>query len=276
MSFWLMLYLISLIVGGTFVAMSAFLGGHDSDSELDHDTDFDADADADFDVDADADFDVDADADFDADADADFDADADADIDVDADADMGGDFGHVPHGEFDFGTDRDIKRKKQKRWVPFFSFKFWTFFFCFFGMTGSALTGLKLFGNLQAAIFPTALVLGFLCGFSVTYIIRLLRKQKVESQASERDFLGSEAEVLVPFNSSQKGKIRMFIKGRMTDLLAETEEEGYEFKAGSSAIVIGFEEEIAKVIAPGSLLERRSRRSSSDTVEEEVEHIVQS
>lgn len=61
-------YLVCLLVGGFFVALSA-MGGGDSDA------------------DAEADFDVDSDFDIDADVDADFDMDADADIDVDHDFD---------------------------------------------------------------------------------------------------------------------------------------------------------------------------------------------
>ena len=55
----LTLYIITGIVGGTFIVLSALggLGDHDSDFDADHDADFDADHDADFDADADADLD---------------------------------------------------------------------------------------------------------------------------------------------------------------------------------------------------------------------------
>ena len=64
------IYLVCMIVGGFFVALSIF-GGADSDG----DADFDADFDADVDVDLDADFDLDADV-----SGAELEAEVDADV----------------------------------------------------------------------------------------------------------------------------------------------------------------------------------------------------
>ena len=56
-------YLVCLLVGGFFVALSMVGGDHESDvdSDADFDSDFDSDFDADVDVDADLDMDLAAD-----------------------------------------------------------------------------------------------------------------------------------------------------------------------------------------------------------------------
>ena len=67
MSYFLMSYIFTMILGGVFVGLSV-ISGLGKEIELDKELDVDADADADFDLDADADADFDLDADADADA----------------------------------------------------------------------------------------------------------------------------------------------------------------------------------------------------------------
>ena len=190
----LVLYVIALGIGGTMVAASLLLGGHDSD--VDHDLDGDVDAD------------VDADAGG---------ADADHDLDHGADA-------HVSHADGVAGLDAAMA------WLPVTSMRFWTFFLAFFGLTGAALILADAVAS-QVAIGVISGVVGYGSGLGVATAVRKLKTQQVDSSLSERDYIGATATVLLGVAKGQTGKIRLELKGRTIDLLAETEEDqGFEAK----------------------------------------------
>jgi membrane protein implicated in regulation of membrane protease activity len=194
----LTLYLIALIVGGGLVAISLFAGGHD------HDADADADADAGMDLHADAD------------ADADVDADADADGDADASADA--------HGEAHAGEHHGAGGLSGLGAIlPIASLRFWTFFLGFGGLTGTLLTLLGALDPLPAAI--ASLAVGYISGVSVTQIVRRLRKDDVSSSVTANDCVGTTGTVMLPVSRSSAGQIRVEVKGRIVDFIAETEDD---------------------------------------------------
>lgn len=102
----LTIYLTTLIIGGSLLLLSIFLGG-DGDHGADHD----------------------------------FDAHFDGELDTDFDGDFDGDFGADLDGEADVGFDAAFDA-----WLPIASIRFWTFFAAFFGMTGTALTATSNLG----------------------------------------------------------------------------------------------------------------------------------
>lgn len=122
------------------------------------------------------------------------DLDFDADVpDVDMDADVG--FGDAIEG-----------------WLPVASFRFWTFFLAFFGLTGLLLT---ITGALSLGWVPwVAGGMGYVAGASTTKIIRSLQNKKVNSQLSTHDWLGEEANVVIPLSKGQLGTVRLNLKGR--------------------------------------------------------------
>jgi membrane protein implicated in regulation of membrane protease activity len=187
----LSLYLISFLIGGVLVGLSAFSGG-----DHDHDADFDFEADADVDVDADVD----------ADADADGDADGDADHDHDAAA--------PSHGFGGFGI---------AELLPIASLRFWTFFLAFGGLLGTLLTLIGHIGPIPVAI--TSLLVGYLAGFGITAVVRRLKKDKVSSIVVSTDCIGSSGRVLLPISGRGAGQVRIELKGRIVDFVAETEDE---------------------------------------------------
>ncbi len=189
------IYLGSLALGGILIGASLLLGGGDSD--LDADVDFDADADMDFDADADADVDFDADVD----ADAGFEANADA---------SAGDLIHVD----------DATQQKTKRWIPFFSLRFWTFGLGSFGLVGSLLTA---FGVAAALTAGAATTFGLAIGISTAWVFRTLSRQQVTGKVGLQHLAGTHATVLLPLRPGKTGKIRLLVDGQHVDLMATSQ-----------------------------------------------------
>ena len=204
-------YLVALMVGGFFVGMSALSGGGD---HFDHDTDFDHDFDHDFDADADIDADIDADGDIDGDADGD----GDHSIDV---------------GDISW-------------YMPFLSFKFWTFGSLTFGLTGTALSLLNK-GEPITAIVSSAL--GLTSGYSVSLLIKKLRMSASQNQITIRSYSGQIAKVIVPFKYGEKGKVEIIMKDMHTVMLAKTEDEKANFNIDDKCIVIDVKDGYAFVIS---------------------------
>lgn len=151
---------------------------------------------------------MDVDADIDLDADLDLDADVDLDVDLDADADV--EVGLL-------GSLSDLSA-----WVPFASLRFWTFFAAFGGATGVALTLLAEPAALTGLI---AGAVGYVSGVVVSNALRVLRRDMISSAPSEEELVGSTAEVVVPLSRGQLGQVRVDIKGRSVDVMAETDDE---------------------------------------------------
>ncbi|MCA9538960.1 MAG: NfeD family protein [Myxococcales bacterium] len=223
----LTLYIITGIVGGTFIVLSALggLGDHDSDLDADHDADFDADHDADFDADADADLDVDA----------------DHDVDLHAD--------HALEVHADHGGPLATAAADTGLWLPFFSLRFWTYFAAAFGLTG---TVLSLLGSVfEPMIGGVAGVTGFVAGTAMAYAMRLLRRGEAHSAIGVDDYDGAEGVVLVTVTDGEPGKVRLQLKGESIDVLATTTEPG-PIAAGEPVVVI-------EMIGPQARVIRRAR-----------------
>jgi membrane protein implicated in regulation of membrane protease activity len=143
----------------------------------------------------------------------DLDKDVDKEVDLDKDVDAG-------------GVD----------WLPVTSLRFWTFFFAFGGAVGTLLT---YFGSLST--MPVAAVsfgVGYASGIAVATTMRTLRRNSVGSEVSPRDLHGETAEVVVPLVRDQIGKVRVVAKGRIFDLIAETDDEE-RLPSGTKVMILG-------------------------------------
>lgn len=120
-------------------------------------------------------------------------------------------------------------------WLPLGSLRFWTFFAAFFGLTGTAMTGLEIAGAVPIAVAAAAV--GYGSGLLLTRTIRHLQRSSGDSSVAEEDLVGATARVLVPIASGRTGKVRVHVKGRSVDLLAETEEPA-PVPAGEDVLVI--------------------------------------
>ncbi len=151
---------------------------------------------------------------------------------------LGGDHGHHDldvHADGDVGHGGDHGSGAADAllaWMPLASFRFWTFFAAFFGLTGTALT---MLGTATPVVVGASVAVGYASGLMLTRALRRLQTT-TDSSLGEADLVGASAQVLLPVGAGRTGKVRLHIKGRTIDLLAETEEA--EMAAGERVLVI--------------------------------------
>jgi len=125
-------------------------------------------------------------------------------------------------------------------WVPVTSLRFWTFFAAFFGGVGTVVSAWGLAGPVPAAVF--AIAAGYLSGLIMDRSMRYLRRSDSDSSLAGRDLVGAGAEVLVTVASGAPGKVRVRMKGRSVDLLAETDDEA-ALAAGQEVTVLAMRDD---------------------------------
>ena len=166
--------------------------------------------------------------------------------DGDGDADGGG------HGDADGDAHGDAHADQGGAldaalgWLPLGSLRFWTFFAAFFGLTGTALSLLPGSGSIVTAV--AAVAIGYGAGVALTRIVRRMQQTSSDSSLAAADLIGATAHVLLPVAPGRAGKVRLYLKDRAVDVLAETQEEA-ELPAGEKALVIAAPQQGHVVIA---------------------------
>lgn len=140
----------------------------------------------------------------------------------------------------------------QAYWLPFFSLRFYTYFFAGFGATGVLIHYLT--ATPEMLTLWLALAVGLVAGLSVTFMVRLLRKGETSSGTNENDVLGIEAQVLVTIRGNTPGRIRCIVKGDAIDYLA-TSTEPTPLEAGAAVIVVAMENGRALVMPRSALFD---------------------
>ena len=79
---------------------------------------------------------------------------------------------------------------------------------------------------------------GWLSGVVVVGALRSLRGSSASSELSGKDVRGEAAEVIVAVTRGDLGKIRLTAKGRVVDLIAETEDEA-PLPVGTKVMILG-------------------------------------
>ena len=180
------------------------------------------------DTDADADVDFDADADFDAD----FDADLDADFDAEAEVEVGGAGVASPSPDF----------------VDLFSIRALFLFSAFFGLTGVLLS---LAGTTEPLVAILAALTGLVVGLGGNYLIKRIGYAHISSVVTSADLKGRTAQVTLPFDTRDKGKISLVSKGQRLHLVAQAlGDEGEPFERGDEVVVVRLNGRIAEVVKP--------------------------
>ena len=163
-------------------------------------------------------------ADLDADVDADFDLDADADFDLDADSDISAGPGLV-----------DI-----------FSLRTVFLFAFFFGLSGVLL---PLSGAADLLVLLLSLGLGSFVSVAGSYLIKRVGYAHISSDVTGGDLQGTPAKVLIPFGTSDQGKISLIAKGQRMQLTAcAFEEEENTFDVGDEVLVVRMDGRVAQVV----------------------------
>jgi hypothetical protein len=151
------------------------------------------------------------------------------------------------HHDFDHGADHDSGHGESDHtfWLPFFSLRFWTYFFAATGAVGLLLT--KLSGSGEPTTGIISIATGLVCGLSVALAVRYLSRYNSDSSARMDDLLGMEAKVLVTVRQNSPGKVRCHLKGDTIDLLALAQDDTV-LEAGSDAIIVAIEDDRARVV----------------------------
>ena len=134
-------------------------------------------------------------------------------------------------------------------WAPVSSLRFWVFLFTFGGGVGLVLT------QLGASQLESGLGAGAVCWLSgalAVTIVRKLSKTSVSSDVTNKDLFGATGTLVLPVGVGKPGKVRIEIKGRTEDFIANLIEDGPELPTGTSVLVISEGE-------PGSLLVSKSQ-----------------
>jgi membrane protein implicated in regulation of membrane protease activity len=134
-----------------------------------------------------------------------------------------GDSGH--HGGGDVGL----------AWAPFGSLRFWVFFFTFGGGAGFALTKMGT-GSVVTAV--GAGVIGWIAGALAVTVVRSMTKNSVSSEVGASELVGMTGTLTLPVGPGQPGKVRIDVKGRTEDFVANIVEDGGNLPTGSSVLIV--------------------------------------
>lgn len=100
---------------------------------------------------------------------------------------------------------------------PLRTMRFWTFFAAFCGLTGVTLEFLAIPSQITAV---ASVALGIAVGGAASWTLRKLGQIKSGEASDGHDYIGKQAQVLVPVRPGQAGKIRVQVRGQTLDMLA--------------------------------------------------------
>lgn len=120
-------------------------------------------------------------------------------------------------------------------WAPFGSLRFWVFLLTFGGGVGYALTKLGS-GTVTSAV--GAGVIGWTAGALAVTVIRSMTKHSVSSGVGAAELVGVTGTLLLPIGPGQPGKVRVEVKGRAEDFVANIVEDGGNLPSGTTVLIV--------------------------------------
>lgn len=120
-------------------------------------------------------------------------------------------------------------------WAPFGSLRFWIFLFTFGGGAGFALTRM---GTSEAVTAGGALAIGWVSGALAVTVIRVMSRNSVSSDVGASDIVGMTGTLTLPVGLGQPGKVRVDIKGRTEDFVANVVEDVGALPTGSTVLIV--------------------------------------
>jgi membrane protein implicated in regulation of membrane protease activity len=135
-------------------------------------------------------------------------------------------------------------------WAPVTSLRFWVFLFAFGGGAGLALTRL---GSSELAAAIGALAIGWAAGAVAVAVVRHLSRHSVSSELAAADLIGATGKLVLPVGPGRPGKVRVDIKGRTEDFVAQLVEDGGELPSGSAVLIVAEGEGGSYLVARGEI-----------------------
>jgi hypothetical protein len=135
-------------------------------------------------------------------------------------------------------------------WAPVTSLRFWVFLFAFGGGAGLALTRL---GSSELVAAIGALAIGWGAGAVAVAAVRQLTRNSVSSELAAADLIGATGKLVLPVGPGRPGKVRVDIKGRTEDFVAQLVDDGGELPSGSAVLIIAEGEGGSYLVARGEI-----------------------
>jgi len=195
------------------------------------------------------------------------------DVDVDHDGDLDhvdvvGHEGHVEVGH-DEGSLAEAAHAgdpgRRTSWLPFTSFRFWTFGAFFFGLTGLLLSEVASVGEPAAAF--AGLGLGVAGGAAATAVFRALRRP-VGRVAEASRWVGVTSELMLPLAPGRLSKVRVRAGEKDRELIATlADPRGASLPKGTRVVVLEIDADGRARVAPESAVFTRSEIREDQEVE---------
>jgi membrane protein implicated in regulation of membrane protease activity len=135
-------------------------------------------------------------------------------------------------------------------WAPITSLRFWVFLLAFGGGAGVALT---LLGSSEWVTAGGALAVGWLSGALAIALVNNLKKNSVSSEVGARELVGTTGTLVLPIAPGKPGKVRVDVKGRQEDFVANLVEDGGELPTGTAVLIIAEGDRGTLLVAKGEM-----------------------
>lgn len=156
-------------------------------------------------------------------------------------------------GDFEVEGDADSPGVASSL-APFLQLKFWSFFAAFFGLTGFLLERQGVAGWLSLLL---SLLVGLLCGFTISWSLDKLKSSQHGSQLSTGRLVGREGEVRTAIRGETPGEIRLIHGERGVDFLAVSDVPE-RIEAGTIVVVVSVEDTRLRVLPKQLLIDGES------------------
>jgi membrane protein implicated in regulation of membrane protease activity len=119
--------------------------------------------------------------------------------------------------------------------IGHFSIRFWTFMLAFGGAVGYALERAGESNTISAA---GALGVGAISGTMAVLIIRTLAKKSAGSEVTASELVGTTGQLVLPAGPSKPGKVRVDVKGRIVDYIANVVDDAGDLPTGTQVLIV--------------------------------------
>jgi hypothetical protein len=120
-------------------------------------------------------------------------------------------------------------------WAPVTSLRFWVFLLAFGGGAGLALDAL---GSSESVALGGAIGIGWTSGALAVGVIRTLTRRQVSSEVGARELVGMTGQLVLPAGPGKPGKVRVSVKGKTEDFVAQVVEDVGELPTGAQVLII--------------------------------------
>lgn len=133
--------------------------------------------------------------------------------------------------------------------APVSSLRFWVFLFAFGGGAGLALDAL---GSSAAVAAAGAVGVGWAAGALAVAVIRSLTRHSVSSELGAAELVGVTGTLVLPIGPGKPGKVRVDVKGRTEDYVANLVDPG-ELPSGATVLIVAEGERGTLLVAKPAL-----------------------